>query len=443
MEKPHLTTTAFKHLPLHESLQESLEDAGLEFCTPIQEEAIPALLQGKDLTGQAQTGTGKSAAFLLSTMHYLMTTAVEVNKKGPYAIILAPTRELALQIQTDANLLGAYTGLKSVAVYGGTGYESQRQLLESGVDIIIGTVGRVVDFYKQRVFTLKNIEVVVLDEADRMFDLGFVADIRYLLKQMPAPGQRLNMLFSATFSQRVLELAYEHMNNPVMVKIESEGVVSAQISERLYHTESRNKIDLLLGILHQEQPNLTIIFVNTKRAADQVAAYLAANQYKCAVLSGDIAQNKRESLLVDFKGGNLPIMVATDVAARGLHISDVSLVINYDLPQDAEDYVHRIGRTGRAGADGLAISLACEEYVLSLEDIEDYIGRKIPVIAITDDLLIQPELPSPRNEYNSRYPRRSGHPSKRNFKKAPYVSKNSANTKNNNMQADDVHTDNI
>lgn len=426
MEKPHLTTTAFKHLPLHESLQESLEDAGLEFCTPIQEQAIPALLEGKDLTGQAQTGTGKSAAFLLSTMHYLMTTPVENDKKGPYAIILAPTRELALQIQSDANILGAYTGLKSVAVYGGTGYEAQRQQLEAGVDIIIGTVGRVVDFYKQHVFTLKNIEIVVLDEADRMFDLGFVADIRYLLKQMPPPGQRLNMLFSATFSQRVLELAYEHMNNPVMIKIESDSVVSVKITERLYHIESKNKINLLLGVLHQENPNLTIIFVNTKRAADDVAAYLSANNYKCAVLSGDIAQNKRESLLAEFKEGIFPIMVATDVAARGLHISDVSLVVNYDLPQDAEDYVHRIGRTGRAGANGLAVSLACEEYVLSLEDIEAYIGRKIPVAEITDELLIQAETPSERPERNNRYPRRS-HLNKRHSKKMPYVSKNSTN----------------
>ncbi len=393
MEKSHLTSTSFTHIPLHASLQESLSDLGFTHCTPIQAAAIPLALQGKDIAGQAQTGTGKSAAFLLSTLHYLMETPVEEDSQGPWTLILAPTRELALQIHKDATQLGQYTGLKCAAIYGGTGYESQRLQLEAGVDIIIGTPGRVIDFYKQGIFSLKNIEVVIMDEADRMFDLGFISDIRYLLRKMPPAGQRMNMLFSATLSQRVMELAYEHMNNPQTIKIESDQLTADRVRQSLYHVGGQDKIRLLFGILHKYSPSRTIIFVNTKRVADDIAAYLVGNDMKAAVLSGDIPQNKRERLLEQFKLGELPIMVATDVAARGLHIPAVSHVINYDLPQDVEDYVHRIGRTARAGAEGDAITFACEEYVYSLPDIEEYIGQSIPTVDITDDLLLDPKPP--------------------------------------------------
>ncbi len=410
MNKPYLTSTPFGHLNLHESLQESLADAGFTHCTAIQAEALPLLLQGKDLTGQAQTGTGKSAAFLLAIMHHLMTTPVENNKSGPFAIILAPTRELALQIHKDASLLGRYTGLKYAAIYGGTGYDTQRRQLEEGIDILIGTPGRVIDFYKQNVFTLRNIEVVTLDEADRMFDLGFITDLRYLLRQMPPAGQRLNMLFSATFSQRVLELAYEHMNDPQMVKIDSDSVVNQQISEHLYHTVSGDKPRLLCGLLRKISPSLTMVFVNTKRAAEEITHILNQNNFSSAVISGDIPQKKRESLLAQFTNGEFPILVATDVAARGLHIPNVTLVVNYDLPQDVEDYVHRIGRTGRAGTTGIAISLVCEEYVYSLPDIEAYIGRSIPAEMITDDLLIDTDVTPPAIQHR---PMRRGHPAKR------------------------------
>ncbi|GBU09652.1 ATP-dependent RNA helicase [Gammaproteobacteria bacterium] len=417
MEKPHLSTTLFSTLNLHESLKEALEDMEFSHCTPIQAQTLPFLLNGRDLTGQAQTGTGKSAAFLLAILNHLMITPIEDNLKGPFAIVLAPTRELALQIYKDATSLGRYTGLKYCAVYGGTGYDSQRKQLDAGVDVIIGTPGRIIDFFKQGVFTLKNIEVLVLDEADRMFDLGFVNDIRYLLHKMPAPGQRLNMLFSATFSQRVLELAYEHMNNPEKVIVESDNVTADRITQHLFHVASHDKIKLLFGIYHKEKPTRSIVFVNTKRVADEVAAYLEANDIKAAVLSGDIPQNKRERLLEAFKHGVLSIMVATDVAARGLHIPDVSHVFNYDLPQDAEDYVHRIGRTARAGADGTAISFACEEYVWSLQDIEDYIGQSIPIAEISDDLLFEPIVPKfiPRERRsNESHSRRTGHPAMRN-----------------------------
>jgi ATP-dependent RNA helicase RhlB len=322
-----------------------------------------------------------------------MTTPVDENGTGPWMIVLAPTRELALQIHKDAEMLGRYTGLEFAVIYGGTGYESQRRKLMAGVDVVIGTPGRIIDYYKQGVLKLKSIEVVILDEADRMFDLGFVSDIRYLLRRMPAPGQRINMLFSATLSARVMELAYEHMNDPKVVKIETEQITADKVRQTLYHVASSDKIALLLGLLFKQAPKRTMIFVNTKRAAERVTAYLLGNGFDAAVLSGDIPQTKRQRLLDQFQRGDIPILVATDVAARGLHIPEVSHVINYDLPQDAEDYVHRIGRTARIGASGDAISLACEEYVYSLPDIEDYIEQKIPVEEISEDLIAEVKPP--------------------------------------------------
>lgn len=407
MEKSHLTITRFDSLGLNEALLESLEDAGFKYCTPIQAETLPLTLQGIDVAGQAQTGTGKSAAFLLATLHYLMETPVDEDKIGPWAIILAPTRELAVQIHKDAQLLGRYTGLRCAVVYGGTGYEAQRRQLEEGIDILIGTPGRLIDYYKQRVFSLKNIEIVVLDEADRMFDLGFIADMRFLLRRMPSASSRLNMLFSATLSPRVMELAYEHMNDPRVVKIEAEQVTADKVRQALYHVASQDKIRLLLGIIHRHSPTRTMIFVNTKRSADRVTGYLMGNNLQAGVLSGDIPQNKRQNLLERFQRGELPFLVATDVAARGLHVPEVSHVINFDLPQDAEDYVHRIGRTARIGASGVAISLACEEYVYSLPDIEDFIGQSIPVEPITDDLLVDPKPPK-RMERRTSTSRNSG-----------------------------------
>ncbi len=393
MNNDHLTDVAFSTLGLSPTLLQGLNEAGFTHCTPIQAQTLPLALKGQDVAGQAQTGTGKSAAFLLAIMHHLMENPVEEGRHGPWALVLAPTRELAIQIHKDAQLLGKHTGLFIEAVYGGTGYESQRRELELGVDIIIGTPGRIIDFYKQGVFDLKNIEVVVLDEADRMFDLGFIADIRYLLRRMPPPDKRINMLFSATLSQRVMELAYEHMNEPQVIKIESEQITADNVRQVLYHVSKDDKMRLLIGILNHQDPHRTIIFINTKRMADRVLAYLLGNDFEAAVLSGDIAQKKREQLLGQFQAGDLPILVATDVAARGLHIPEVSHVINFDLPQDAEDYVHRIGRTARAGASGDAISFACEEYVYSLPDIETYIDQKIPVEAAAAELM--PELKPP------------------------------------------------
>jgi ATP-dependent RNA helicase RhlB len=261
------------------------------------------------------------------------------------------------------------------------------------VDILIGTPGRIIDYFKQHVFDLKMAQAVVLDEADRMFDLGFIKDIRFLLRRCPPPEKRLGLLFSATLSHRVQELAYEHMNNPVHVDVEPEKVTADRVRQVLYHTANEEKIPLLVGLLRHGDPQRSIVFVNTKRNADRVWSYLEGNGFKCAVLSGDVPQKKRQRLLKEFQSGTLPVLIATDVAARGLHIPDVSHVFNYDLPQDAEDYVHRIGRTARVGKDGDAISFACENFVYSLPEIEAYIGHKIPVETVPDDCIVELKPP--------------------------------------------------
>lgn len=406
MENNHLSDVTFSSLGLTPALLRGLEEAGFTHCTPIQAGTLPLALAKRDVAGQAQTGTGKTAAFLLATMHYLLENPVEEGRHGPWAIMLAPTRELALQIYKDFELLGRHTGLYGVAVYGGTGYESQRRELELGVDIVIGTPGRIIDFYKQGLLPLNNIEVVVLDEADRMFDLGFINDIRYLLRRMPSPDKRINMLFSATLSHRVMELAYEHMNQPEVVRIEPEQVTAENVRQVLYHVSKDDKMKLLVATLREHDPHRTIVFVNTKRGADDVQGYLLGNGFEAEVLSGDIPQTRRERLLRRFQNGEVPILVATDVAARGLHIPEVSHVVNFDLPQDAEDYVHRIGRTARAGASGDAISFACEEYVYSLPDIEEYIGNKIPTGNVDVEAL--PELQPPKRVQRARTGGRGG-----------------------------------
>jgi ATP-dependent RNA helicase RhlB len=395
MSEAHLTDTAFSSFSLPDNLMQGIEDAGFSMCTPIQAETLPVALGGKDVAGQAQTGTGKTAAFLVAVYNYLLTHEVDEHRKvnQPRALILAPTRELAIQIHRDARVIGQHTGLKPVLAYGGTGYDQQRDEITAGVDILIGTPGRLIDYFKQHVYNLKMAQVIVLDEADRMFDLGFIKDIRYLFHRCPPPEQRLGLLFSATLSHRVQELAYEHMNNPVDINVEPEKVTADRVRQVLYHTSNEEKIPLLVGLLNHGDPSRSIVFVNTKRTADRVWSYLEGNGFKCAVLSGDVPQTKRQRLLKEFQDGKLPVLIATDVAARGLHVPDVSHVFNYDLPQDAEDYVHRIGRTARVGKDGDAISFACENYVYSLPEIESFIGYKIPVEAVADDCIAELKPP--------------------------------------------------
>ncbi len=393
MSDKHLTEQRFIDLDLPPPLLQGVQRAGFEFLTPIQALVLPRLLQQCDVAGQAQTGTGKTAAFLIAVFARLLRSEQPPAASQPRALILAPTRELAIQIYKDAQTLGFHLPFRLTLAYGGTGYASQRRELESGTDVLIGTPGRIIDYFKQGIFSLHAITAMVLDEADRMFDLGFIKDIRYLLRRMPAPQKRLNMLFSATLSLRVNELAYEHMNNPQTIKVESKFLTVDAVDQRVYFPANEEKVPLLIGLLQEFDPTRTLVFSNTKQTAESLGSWLTANGYSAGVLSGDVPQKKREQLLKKFKQGDIALLVATDVAARGLHIPDVSHVINFDLPQDPEDYVHRIGRTARAGANGDAISFACETHAFSLSDIEQYIGHKIKVANF--DARALPQLPSP------------------------------------------------
>ena len=363
MAEAHLTDVSFTNLNLPESLARGIADAGFERCTPIQAQTLPRALAGFDVAGQAQTGTGKTAAFLVALYTRILRSEVPPTRKinAPLALIIAPTRELAVQIHHDAEILGQYTGLKLGLAFGGVDYEKQRRDLEEGVDILIGTPGRLIDFYKQRVFDLASVQVLVLDEADRMFDLGFITDIRYIMRRLPAPDQRLNLLFSATLAQRVLELAFEHMNDPELVRIEPDKMTVDRVTQIVYFPSMEEKPRLLVGLLRSMDPHRTMVFVNTRRGAEELEGLLRANGFNAEGISGDVPQKKRLRMLRDFHSGELAILIGTDVASRGLHIPDVSHVFNYDMPQDPEDYVHRIGRTARAGAEGDAISLGCED----------------------------------------------------------------------------------
>ncbi|AMJ56539.1 MULTISPECIES: ATP-dependent RNA helicase RhlB [Stenotrophomonas] len=394
-DKP-LTDVTFSSFDLQPSLLAGLESAGFTRCTPIQALTLPVALPGGDVAGQAQTGTGKTLAFLVAVANRLLTRPALADRKpeDPRALILAPTRELAIQIHKDAMKFASDTGLRFALVYGGVDYDKQRELLQQGVDVIIATPGRLIDYVKQhKVVSLHACEICVLDEADRMFDLGFIKDIRFLLRRMPERTTRQTLLFSATLSHRVLELAYEHMNEPQKLVVETESITADRVRQRIYFPADEEKLPLLIGLLSRSEGARTMVFVNTKVFVERVARALERAGYRVGVLSGDVPQKKRESLLNRFQKGQLEVLVATDVAARGLHIDGIKYVYNYDLPFDAEDYVHRIGRTARLGEEGDAISFACERYAMSLPDIEAYIEQKIPVEAVTAELLTA--LPRP------------------------------------------------
>jgi ATP-dependent RNA helicase RhlB len=399
-----LTDLAFSSLELLEPVQRGILDAGFTHCTPIQSLTLPIALCDRDVAGQAQTGTGKTAAFLLVIFNRLLKNAPAEPGRNPRALVLAPTRELALQIHKDAVLLGGQTGLRLGLAYGGVDYEKQRKALEDGIDVLIGTPGRIIDYFKQHVFNLKQIEVMVLDEADRMFDLGFIKDIRYVLRRLPPLDERQCLMFSATLSQRVLELAYEHMNEPELLKVESEQVTAEHVTQSVYYPANDEKLRLLIGLLNRVGEGRFMVFTNTRVATDRVQRTLEANGFHAASISGAVPQKKRQSLMRRFHDGEIPILVATDVAARGLHIPEVTHVINFDLPQDAPDYVHRIGRTARLGARGEAISFACENYAFHLPEIEDFIGYPIPMEQAESELLpdIKKAAPPPRKESRGR-----------------------------------------
>ncbi|MCF6226552.1 MAG: DEAD/DEAH box helicase [Xanthomonadales bacterium] len=384
MSSNPLSDVRFDSLDLQPEILAGVKDAGFEYCTPIQAGTLPIALAGKDVAGQAQTGTGKTAAFLLATFHKLLAApAVESEAGKPHkirALMIAPTRELALQIHHDAVILGKHTGLTFGLAYGGVDYDKQRTALQSGFDILIGTPGRVIDFAKQGVYSLAGVEVMVLDEADRMFDLGFIDDIRFILRRLPKPDRRQSLMFSATLGFKVTELAYDYMNDPEMIVIEGEKVTADNVVQSVIYPANSEKLQLLVHLLNEmEDDSHVMVFSNTRSGADLVDRTLRANGFSSGVISGRVHQRKRQTLLRQFHDGELKILAATDVAARGLHIPDVTHVINFDLPQIAADYVHRVGRTARLGAKGDAISFACENSAIYLPDIEKLIGYRIPM----------------------------------------------------------------
>ena len=399
---------SFDTFDLPDPVRAGIRAAGFTHCTPIQDKVLPLALAGRDVAGQAQTGTGKTAAFLITIFTRLLARQRPGRPAAPRALVIAPTRELVVQIASDAHVLGQATPFAVHAVYGGIDYRKQREALRGGVDVLIGTPGRLIDYFKQRVFDLRSVEVLVIDEADRMFDMGFIRDLRYILRQLPSFEKRQSMLFSATLNWDVMELAYVFMNDAVRVSATPEQVTAENVRHLVYHVAKHEKIPLLVGLLRREAADgRTLVFVNMRRSAERLVRWLETNGFHAAAITGDVDQRRRLRILSDFKEGRLPILVATDVASRGLHIEGVTHVVNYDLPLDPEDYVHRIGRTARAGASGDALSLACEEYVEGLEAIERFIGFKLPY-EIADESMLAHPLHHPPREHGRPAPHRRG-----------------------------------
>src|SRR5881296_324256 len=387
----------FASLDLPEPVMQGIREAGFVTATPIQEAALPLALRRKDVAGQSQTGTGKTAAFLIAAFTKVLRTPAPPPPAGvgsPRMLVIAPTRELVVQIESDARLLGRFTPFRTLAVYGGIDYAKQREALAAGCDLLVGTPGRLIDYLKQHVWTPRRVEILVIDEADRMFDMGFIADLRFILRRLPPPEKRQSYLFSATLSFRVLELTWEFMNNPAQITIMPQQKLAERVEQSLFHVGRDEKFPLLLGLLRREGGDRILIFSNTREEARRLEDRLGRNGWEARALTGDVDQKKRLRILNDFKDGRLPVLVATDVASRGLHIEAVTHVVNWDLPDDAEDYVHRIGRTARAGAGGKAISVVDEASALRIEAIEKFIGQKIHVEWADDDVFVAEIMPT-------------------------------------------------
>ena len=370
----------FTDFNLDKNLEKGISDAGYVSCMPVQEKVLESGLSGADLYVQSQTGSGKTAAYLVTVFQRMLA-----NNDGKKALIMAPTRELAVQIEEEAKIISAHTQLKPASFYGGVGYNRQLAALKQGANVLIGTPGRIIDLQKSGSMKLDNVAFLVIDEADRMFDMGFYPDLRSLIKFLPPSSTRQTMLFSATLNTWVKNLAWEYTSNPVEITIEAENITVDEIDQRLFHVASDEKMQLLCGIIRNENPESLIIFCNTKRMSEVVAKRLRINGFNADFIIGDLPQAKRLQVINAFKSGKLKCLVATDVAARGLDVEDLAMVINFDLPEEAENYVHRIGRTARAGKTGKAYSFCSEQDVYNLPAIERYIGAKIPVAALSDD----------------------------------------------------------
>ncbi|WP_296333274.1 DEAD/DEAH box helicase [uncultured Treponema sp.] len=383
----------YSEINLHELLQKGLAECGYITCTPVQEQVLSASLEGTDLYVQSQTGTGKTAAFLVSIMQEILArkgggaegSATE-GKAKKNALILVPTRELAVQVEEEAKKVGKYTGLRFASFYGGVGYEKQVADLKKGVDIIIGTPGRVIDLSESKQMDLSHVGYLTVDEADRMFDMGFYPDLRKLIHFLPSSENRQTMLFSATLNSYVKNLAWEYTRDAKEITIEAQNITVDEIDQELIHVSSDDKMRLLLGIFQKENPESVIIFCDTKKMCEIVSKRLSINGIKNEYIIGDLPQAKRLKIMDSFKEGKVTCLVATDVAARGIDVNDLAMVVNYDLPNEAENYVHRIGRTARAGKSGKAYTFCSERDVYSLAPIERYIEKQIPSrVAVEED----------------------------------------------------------
>ncbi|HUU04314.1 MAG TPA: DEAD/DEAH box helicase [Patescibacteria group bacterium] len=410
----------FEQLQLGPQLLRGIADMEFTELTPVQEKTLGITLAGRDVAVQSQTGTGKTAAFLITIFQRQQAVAAAWRK----ALIIAPTRELAVQIEAEAKLIGRYLNLRVGSFYGGVGYNRQEALLKRGVDIMVGTPGRLLDLEQKGTLVMRNIGFLVIDEADRLFDMGFLPDIRKILRRVSDMQYRQTMLFSATLSAPALQIAREYMNQPEKISITPENMTVDTITQELYHVGSREKINLLLGILKRDNPRSVLFFTNMKCDAERLSRRLELNGFPNEFLTGDLAQSRRLRIIDDFKSGKVLFLVATDVAARGLHIEGLDMVVNYDLPGESENYVHRIGRTARAGKSGKAVTLACEKFIANLEGIEKLINAKIPIVFPEDDMFLRdrsrglifksrsgaPESRRPRDSRQRPGQQRSGRP---------------------------------
>jgi ATP-dependent RNA helicase RhlB len=380
----------FHDFVLPETIMHAIADLEFHYCTPVQAKALPGALQGKDLIGRANTGTGKSAVFLIAVFSRLLGDGTKNAGNGkPRALIIAPTRELVMQISKDGRDFAKYTSLRIVSVFGGVDYRSQMQdLKEKQCDVVVATPGRLLDYLGKGVISLNNCGIMVIDEADRMLDMGFIPDVRRIINRIPERSKRQTMLFSATVTEEVRRLASQWCEEPVQVEIEPEHVAVESVEQIVYLVTTAEKYDVLYNLLMQKQGERVLVFTNQKNEARRLCERLKRNRINCDLLTGDVPQQQRTKRLEDFRASRIQVLVATDVAGRGIHIDDISHVVNYTLPYEPEDYVHRIGRTGRAGATGISISFACEEGSFYLPQIEEYIGRKLDCIVPDEPLLI-------------------------------------------------------
>jgi ATP-dependent RNA helicase RhlB len=399
--RPHVRTSIkFQDFRLPDALLKAVDELGFDFCTPIQAESLKITLQGHDITGKAQTGTGKTAAFLATIIADLVFNPLEEERYvgEPRALIIAPTRELAMQIAKDARLLTKYTDLKIITLVGGIDYQKQQAALEHDVvDIVVATPGRLLDFVSNRNISLSLVEILIIDEADRMLDMGFIPQVRQIISSCPPKDCRQTLLFSATFTDDILTLADRWAVEPIRVEVEPEKVTTDNINQIVYLVTTSQKYPLLYNVIQSEEGERVIVFTNRRDQARKLADNLHRNGISVGLLSGEVAQPKRVKTLEEFRTAEIQVLVATDVAGRGLHIDDISHVVNFTLPEEADDYVHRIGRTGRAGALGTSISFACEDDSFLLPAIEAKIGAKLPCEHPPAELLVEPppfSLPS-------------------------------------------------